>query len=60
MRVLPPPSTREGMTSPHYRPMQHVGGNPFALAIWLGVWTPGGSFKDGWRVCVGRLWEEVG
>jgi len=48
------------MTIPHYRPMQRVAGNPFAFAIWLGVWTPGESFKVGWRVCMGRLWERVG
>jgi len=40
---------------PHYRPIR-AAGNPFALAIWLGVWTSGGEFKKGYRIWWGRLW----
>ncbi len=43
---------------PHYRPIR-PGGNPFALAIWLGVWTSGGNLKRGYRIVVGRLWVLV-
>jgi len=43
------------MTIPRYHPIR-PGGNPFALAIWLGVWTSGGNLKDGYRIRVGRLW----
>jgi len=43
---------------PHYRPLRPAG-NPFALAIWLGVWTPGGNLKRGYRICGGRLWTGV-
>jgi len=57
MHPVQPPFA-EGMTIPHYRPIR-PGGNPFALAIWLGVWTPGGNLKRGYRICVGRLWIKV-
>jgi len=43
------------MTIPHYR-LIRPGGNPFALAIWLGVWTSGGNLKRGYRIMLGRLW----
>lgn len=53
----PVPPFAEGMTIPRYRPMRQ-GGNPFALAIWLGVWTPGGNLEMGYLICMGRLWVE--
>lgn len=41
-----------------YRPLRSAG-NPFALAIWLGVWTSGGNLKRGFRISGGRLWVRV-
>lgn len=42
---------------PHYRPMRD-GGNPFALAIWLGAWVVGGKFHRDYRIALGRLWVQ--
>jgi len=49
------PRSGGGMTVPHYRPIK-CGKNPFALAIWLGVWTPSGKLHGAFRISVGRLW----
>lgn len=53
--ILAVPRSPEGMTILHYRPLR-PGGNPFALAIWLGVWTSGGNLRRGYRIVGGRLW----
>ena len=45
------------MTIPHYHPVvSSLSGSPFALAIWLGVWTSGGPIARGYRIAAGRLW----
>jgi len=46
------------MTVPHYRPLRSAG-NPFALAIWIGVWVPGGELHRAYRISGGRLWVAV-
>lgn len=53
------PRVQGGRTIPHYRPASYDAGNPFALAIWLGAWTPGGPMDSRYRVSAGRLWVDV-
>jgi len=53
------PTRWEGLTIPHYRPAGLGAFNPFALAIWLGAWTPGGKLDPRYRVRAGRLWVMI-